>query len=120
MAIAYTRKTDRVAVWHADDPAYDGSALSGVVVETDHPAPAGVTLFEIRPLNSTERIRAMVRDGQGEALHAAIVSVSVDGQALSAEDRRDLIDGMPVHIALDLFTACAAVTDGPFLRARSR
>jgi len=123
MAIAYTRKTDRVTVWHADDPAYEqagGGDLSGVVVQTDYAAPAGVTLFELRPLNSAERIRSMIRDGQGEALHAAIVSVSVDGQTLSADERRDLIDGMPVHIALDLFTACAAVTDGPFLKARSR
>ena len=52
MAIAYTSTKDRAKVWHTDDPSYTGEELEGVIACSEHPAPDGATVFEIRPLNA--------------------------------------------------------------------
>jgi hypothetical protein len=114
MAIAYTRTSDRVRVIHTDDPAYTGEG-DGII-----PAPAnveGLTVFEIRPLNNTERQRGYVltSEGQiGEALALGVVAAHEDGTRTDGDDLREYLEGIPHGVAADLFRAIAAVSDGPF------
>lgn len=118
MAIAYTSTDDRVRVIHTEDPAYNGEG-DGVI---SAPAePGDLTVFEIRPLNNTERQRALVlvSDGDiGEALMLGVVSATEPGKSRTGDKLREYLEGIPHGIASDLFRTCVAVSDGPFPRHR--
>ena len=110
MAIAYTSTKDRAKVWHTDDPSYTGEDLEGVIACSEHPAPDGATVFEIRPLNAAERTRALMQSDPAAAVKAACVGI----EGADDKTRDAILDGLPVNITLDLYRAVVAVTDGPF------